>query len=692
MKLKQLSTILFVLFIFVGKISADWEKMAGQMTGNVHTIAEYEGKIFIGTTNGVLKSEDGGNSWVNINDGLLDLYVNSITVLGENVYAGTEEAGVFVSTNWGDSWEQINSGITTLNITAIIANETELYAGTSGGGIFKSTNYGTTWIAQNSGLNNLKIYSMYSVNSNFYTTTEKGGVYIWDLSQNRWVSINNGLPTDFTVFSIVKSNSNLIIGTEIGAFYSNDDGEHWIAGNAGILYNNNNVYTLKYYDNKVFAGTDNGGLYRSVNDGNSWEEIFIDNTSSDILEILLINNQLFACINSDGLFRSENWGENWTSLIESSIELNDPLARRFLYTDSKLFVATYGGKIYLSNTDGNSWQDITQGVICDNAYDFAEVDSFVFVSTDNGIYRTNKNNINWQVVNSETIGGSLLVLDKNIYVGTRYGGVYFSSNCGDTWVNKGLIGEIVMALSEKDNYIYAGTAEACYFSTNNGNNWINTGQFPSRINKMAIKGDYIYAGTHYNGILRSKLGETNNWESINPMMTWPPVLFVTFYNNYMMVCTVGYGILISDNDGISFSQLNSGFPIYATAYSVIATESYLFAGLTGGVYRQNIVENLMDIVEVEEEKLVVTSFTLSQNYPNPFNPTTTIAFSIANTENVTLKIYDVLGKEVATLIDEQMQAGNYQQQWDAANYASGQYFYRLQAGNFSSTKKLMLVK
>ncbi len=94
----------------------------------------------------------------------------------------------------------------------------------------------------------------------------------------------------------------------------------------------------------------------------------------------------------------------------------------------------------------------------------------------------------------------------------------------------------------------------------------------------------------------------------------------------------------------------------------------------------------------QEESTIPSTFSLEQNYPNPFNPTTTIRFSLANNEFVSLKIYDVLGKEISTLISEEMNAGTYTVNWNASALPSGVYFYRLQAKNFSETKKLVLTK
>ena len=89
---------------------------------------------------------------------------------------------------------------------------------------------------------------------------------------------------------------------------------------------------------------------------------------------------------------------------------------------------------------------------------------------------------------------------------------------------------------------------------------------------------------------------------------------------------------------------------------------------------------------------IPNSFLLSQNYPNPFNPKTIINFQLPKFSSVKLFIYDVLGKEISILVNETLKPGSYNIEWDASNYASGVYFYRLMAGDFSETKKMVLVK
>jgi len=96
-------------------------------------------------------------------------------------------------------------------------------------------------------------------------------------------------------------------------------------------------------------------------------------------------------------------------------------------------------------------------------------------------------------------------------------------------------------------------------------------------------------------------------------------------------------------------------------------------------------------VNVEVKPDLPTEFVLGQNYPNPFNPSTNIKYEIPAVARVTIKVYDVLGSEVATLVDGMHQPGRYEVVWDARNVTSGVYLYRLQSGTFVATKKMVLL-
>lgn len=100
----------------------------------------------------------------------------------------------------------------------------------------------------------------------------------------------------------------------------------------------------------------------------------------------------------------------------------------------------------------------------------------------------------------------------------------------------------------------------------------------------------------------------------------------------------------------------------------------------------------MDIVSVDEDQTQPLTFQMEQNFPNPFNPTTKIKFQIAKNDFVSLKVYNVLGNEVATLLNENKPAGSYEINFDASSLSSGTYFYKLQTGSFVETKKMILLK
>jgi hypothetical protein len=115
-------------------------------------------------------------------------------------------------------------------------------------------------------------------------------------------------------------------------------------------------------------------------------------------------------------------------------------------------------------------------------------------------------------------------------------------------------------------------------------------------------------------------------------------------------------------------------------------------GAYGGPYAASweIVTSIE--IDEDEEILLPTAFELAQNYPNPFNPSTTIQYSIKERSTVELVLYDILGRQVKVLVNEEQDAGYYKIQFNAGILASGVYLYRIQAGDFIETKKMVLLK
>ena len=174
------------------------------------------------------------------------------------------------------------------------------------------------------------------------------------------------------------------------------------------------------------------------------------------------------------------------------------------------------------------------------------------------------------------------------------------------------------------------------------------------------------------------------------------------------------GVLYSIDNGDNWIDIGEGLPSSNGSFSEIYTlavgaDGYLYVGtFQNGAYR-----SINSVISVYELANLPKNYSLSQNYPNPFNPTTTISYTLPTsvncesaivnsvgtarelslqTVNVELKIYDILGREIAILVNEMQKPGNYEITWEADNYQSGIYFYKLNVGDFSQTRKMILLK
>ncbi len=142
----------------------------------------------------------------------------------------------------------------------------------------------------------------------------------------------------------------------------------------------------------------------------------------------------------------------------------------------------------------------------------------------------------------------------------------------------------------------------------------------------------------------------------------------------------------ASNRTISYSFITKS----GSAVEIVATDTT--ASNSGIIQTEGVTWSNSNTTGVDSENQIPIQFSLSQNYPNPFNPSTTIKYQIPNSSFVSIKVYNTLGREVATLINEEKSTGSYQVEFNANGLSSGIYFCRIQAGNFSETKKLTLMK
>jgi ligand-binding sensor domain-containing protein len=389
--------------------------------------------------------------------------------------------------------------------------------------------------------------------------------------------------------------------------------------------------------------------------------------------------QCFAYTNStilsgtdQGLVRSTNNGANWVSAGSGLPYTN---IRALILTESSAFNLLAGmvsGRISMSTNYGDDWtafpSESEQLPFLANIYCILERSnsSNYLVGTERGVYLLPQYYplstwipINTGLPSSETKVKAIVENNGEVFVGTNSGVFQLS---GSSWDDKsfGLTNTNVTALTSLGGNLFAGTNQGSvggiYISSDNGNNWT--------------------------------LSLTDPWISS----------FLTVGSN-IFAGSVGNGIWRSTNYGNSWSQINDG--LGSGAYNVLsldADEQYLFAGtVSSSIWRRPLSQVVTDVNEHKDSQ--PSKFSLEQNYPNPFNPSTKIKYSIPNVtlsgvegSRVQLKVYDILGKEVADLVNENQPAGSYEVTFDASRLTSGVYFYKLQAGSFTETKNMILVR
>lgn len=205
--------------------------------------------------------------------------------------------------------------------------------------------------------------------------------------------------------------------------------------------------------------------------------------------------------------------------------------------------------------------------------------------------------------------------------------------------------------------------------------------------KVDLSGNVYVIGVNslsadFNGTVLNKSGAFLAKYDRDGNLTYSKNIFTV--NNDIMVSESNFSV----ND---FALVeNKGILVTGFFNETVHFDSLQVAGLGGNkIFVAKITDSPTEVVYKDG---VPSSIVLNQNYPNPFNPSTTISFNLPSRSFVSLKVFDLIGREVAAIISEYMQAGNYSRQWNASDLPSGIYFYRLQSGTFTETKKLILLK
>jgi photosystem II stability/assembly factor-like uncharacterized protein len=377
-----------------------------------------------------------------------------------------------------------------------------------------------------------------------------------------------------------------------------------------------------------------------------------------ILCMISKNQKLFAGPSSLGVIVSTNNGNNWVD-VNSGIPVPSSIYS-FLGSDSNLFAGGQGS-VYLTSNNGSNWISVGLGLPFRPVSSLVVCGSYIFASgfPNFGVWRTSDNGANWQ----QTVNGLVFhdvfcsaVSGSLLFAGTSTGGVRLTTSYGENWVDasNGLpANSSVISILATGNTIFASTLYNLYSSSNSGSNWLQVeGGLPLNYGVTRL----VNSGTSIFAAVSSK------------------------------------GIFVTTNNGLNWNSVNTGFPITFDVQSFAIQGSYLFAGTQGnGIWRRPISEMISVQIITNE---VPRAFSLEQNYPNPFNPTTRIRFSVPYglDDIVKLVVYDILGREVSTLVNEELIPGIYEATFDLNDLSSGIYFYTLSAGKFRTTKKLIIEK
>lgn len=367
-----------------------------------------------------------------------------------------------------------------------------------------------------------------------------------------------------------------------------------------------------------------------------------------------------SSVNCEGKISiTENGGNSWRTVITDSIIIYAISIQGAVGYAVGVNSNDYTGVIYITSDFGESWvkNSLTNAI---GFTDVIQVATKVYIGCfDRNLYASSDQGISWEI--NSTFSSSVFALTKNtnnLYVVSQ-NKLFVQSQAG--WEDLGFYGiwgwerGVAVDPTNSDFYIggfnYQATIACISSSTDQGASWkVDTLEGEGFVKSIAFnsRGDGYAVGI---------IDTSNNY-------MYQSVIWKKLGNNWIM--------------DLDFNDL--GFQ------DIVATEHSFYAVGVLGLYKTDIPTSVPD------QSLKPSDYQLKQNFPNPFNPTTTISFSIPTKSKVTLSIFDVTGKKLQTLINEQKSPGNYEVEFNGSNLSSGTYFYKFEVGGIIETKKMILLK
>ncbi len=675
--------------------------------------------------------------------------INKIFAANNSIWGIGDCATIISTDNLGSTWNVKNrlSGMNDNILSFFKLNETTFYLGTSSSQMHKTTNAGMNWTMMSTIPNHTGVTYLYFTSSarGFITTAKT--VYSTTNGGSAWLALNS-FEDQITSLNFINDNTGFIttLGSMEGGF-----SKIFKTTNAGVNWQN--VFMAGFYQSfKIIKFTNestgfmhfNGTLYKTLNEGMNWSSlnltqyfdfVFVLNsneiggvyqntfkTSTDggltynvktlsplIREGIYIESLQKAYILgvNNRIAVTENSGDTWTTITEKNGDGSASdrlLAIKFVNTSTG-FVAGWNRYFKKTTDAGNTWTYYETGMTGHlNGLDFTDENTgyitggnssqaFVRKTTNGGI---NFTQIFWF---TDYMGRDVKFINQNTGCVTGLDSCFRTSNAGVSWTRVNFPDNVRINAFEFINNntgfatgrLYFSATNKIYKTTDAGISW--QAVYTTTENLYKIK--MIDANTGYIG--GSKLFKTvnsgNSWSQMQDIPQSPYIYGVEFLNEQTGFVS-GSGFLYKTTNGGTTWGVNSSLPTTNTINSIkffdnntgilIGDDGMILKTTNGGGYY------LTEIVPINNS--VPDEFILKQNYPNPFNPVTNINFSLPKEGFVSIKVYDVTGRMVKTLVNEVIETGNYTVTFDGSQFASGIYFYRLETNNFMETKRMMLVK